>query len=97
MTDPAALCAFKDLKDGFPLGVVQGGRKLVVVKSGDGARVLDGVCPHRGAPLEDGFVHDGCVVCPWHGWAFDLESGAVRLGDQSIGARAGDVRDGKVY
>ncbi len=26
-------------------------------------------CPHMGASLAEGFVRDGCVVCPWHGLA----------------------------
>ncbi len=29
-------------------------------------------CPHAGGPLSDGFVRDTSVVCPWHGWNFDL-------------------------
>ena len=38
---------------------------------------ISDVCPHRGAPLHMGWVaevegHD-CVVCPYHGWAFDSE------------------------
>jgi len=35
------------------------------------------ICPHRGAPLHMGWVADvgghDCVVCPYHGWAFDTE------------------------
>ncbi len=27
-------------------------------------------CPHREAPLSAGTVHDGCLVCPYHGWTF---------------------------
>jgi phenylpropionate dioxygenase-like ring-hydroxylating dioxygenase large terminal subunit len=34
------------------------------------------VCPHRGGPLEDAPVEDGCVPCPWHGYRFDLGTGA---------------------
>lgn len=29
-------------------------------------------CPHAGGPLSDGFVRGTSVVCPWHGWDFDL-------------------------
>jgi len=38
---------------------------------------VSGVCTHRGAPLADGTVEDGCVRCPWHGSRFALETGAV--------------------
>lgn len=29
-------------------------------------------CPHAGGSLEQGFIEDGRVVCPWHGWSFPL-------------------------
>lgn len=37
---------------------------------------LENTCCHRGGPLGDGPVGDGEVTCPWHGWRFDLETGA---------------------
>jgi nitrite reductase/ring-hydroxylating ferredoxin subunit len=98
MTEPAApLCAVKDLKDGLPFGVVRDGRKLVVCKQGDAVTVLDGICPHRGAPLEGGFLHDGLLTCPWHGWSFDCATGKFVGGDQSLRVHPSEVRDGKVY
>jgi nitrite reductase (NADH) small subunit len=33
------------------------------------------VCPHKGGPLADGVVGGGTVVCPLHGYKYDLESG----------------------
>ena len=40
---------------------------------------LDGVCPHQGGPLGSGLL-DGCIVtCPWHGWQFDVRTGAHLL------------------
>jgi nitrite reductase (NADH) small subunit len=33
-------------------------------------------CPHRGGPLADGLVGERCVVCPLHGYQFDLATGA---------------------
>lgn len=29
-------------------------------------------CPHAGGPLADGFIDGTSVVCPWHGWSFEL-------------------------
>ncbi len=34
-------------------------------------------CPHRGGPLADGLLGGSKVLCPLHGYAFDLESGAA--------------------
>jgi len=39
------------------------------------AAVLDGVCPHEEGPLGEGIIEDGRVVCPWHGYSFDVRTG----------------------
>lgn len=39
-------------------------------------KAITGLCPHQGAPLEMGHVEDGKVICPWHAWEFDLDTGA---------------------
>jgi|SRR5579863_3231184 len=36
---------------------------------------IENACPHKGGPLCDGIVAGTTVVCPLHGWKFDLESG----------------------
>jgi nitrite reductase (NADH) small subunit len=36
---------------------------------------LSGVCPHKGAPLAEGTIQNGKLVCPWHGWEFRLTNG----------------------
>ncbi len=33
-------------------------------------------CPHRGAPLGEGRIEEGIVICPNHEWRFKLETGA---------------------
>lgn len=38
----------------------------------------DNVCPHWGGPLGQGRIQDGEIVCPWHGWQFDLKTGETR-------------------
>jgi nitrite reductase (NADH) small subunit len=33
-------------------------------------------CPHKGGPLADGLLGAGQVICPLHGYTFDLATGA---------------------
>ncbi len=33
-------------------------------------------CPHRGAPLGEGRIEEGIVICPNHEWRFKLVNGA---------------------
>ncbi|KAL4425964.1 hypothetical protein ABPG75_009980 [Micractinium tetrahymenae] len=59
------------------------GKQMVVFRDSQGkVQCLDNICPHRAAPLDQGWLdkvdgHD-CVVCPYHAWAF---SGDGRLRD----------------
>lgn len=39
------------------------------------------VCPHQGGPLDEGGVTDGSVTCPWHGWDFNIHTGACSFND----------------
>lgn len=37
---------------------------------------LSNICPHRHQDqIFDGYLYDGNVVCPAHGWTYSLESG----------------------
>jgi nitrite reductase (NADH) small subunit len=51
-------------------------RSLAVFRSPGGqVHVLDDACPHAGASLSGGHIDNGCAICPWHGWAFNLPDG----------------------
>lgn len=60
------------------------------------------VCPHQGGPVAEGRVDtDECtIICPWHGWEFDLEGGqnpfTTEVGKQLPQAKA-TVQNGDVY
>lgn len=51
------------------------GHTLCVARLNGALRVVDGSCPHEGGPLGEGTIEGGRVVCPWHGYAFDLVTG----------------------
>lgn len=44
---------------------------------------LDNWCPHRQGPLGQGWLEGGAVICPWHSWAFDLQSGLANPPDHA--------------
>lgn len=55
----------------------------VAIFKHDGAwRAIDNNCPHASAPLCDGSMLDGKVVCYLHCWEFDLKTGACDVGPQ---------------
>ena len=72
---------------------VEGGAVPLLLTRADGRIVAYGDrCTHRGGPLDEGEIVDGCVVCPWHGAAFDLRDGTVRSGPATRPQPALDVR-----
>jgi nitrite reductase (NADH) small subunit len=54
-----------------------GGVEIAIFNLGDRVLAIENRCPHQGGPLCDGIVSGTTVVCPLHGWRFDLESGAA--------------------
>ncbi|MCU1504001.1 MAG: hypothetical protein JWM12_3355 [Ilumatobacteraceae bacterium] len=44
-----------------------------------GVRAAVDECPHRSARLSQGWVADGCLVCPYHGWRFDSSGACVEI------------------
>ena len=52
-----------------------GGRRLVVGRTAQGFFALDDTCPHAGGSLSEGMLEAGAVVCPIHGYAYDVVTG----------------------
>ncbi len=76
-----------------PLAVHADGVPVVLVREGWHVRALADRCTHRGAPLSDGDVEDGCLVCPWHGSRFSLVDGSVEQGPATRPQPVYEVRE----
>jgi nitrite reductase/ring-hydroxylating ferredoxin subunit len=64
-----------DLRPDSGTEVVVGDRTVALWRAAGVVYATSARCPHRGAPLVSGHL-DGCVViCPMHGWAFDVADG----------------------
>lgn len=63
-----------------PMSVTLLGRPVVLWRTPSGTVVAaPDRCPHREAPLSEGTVESGCLVCPYHGWTFGDEGRCVRV------------------
>jgi nitrite reductase (NADH) small subunit len=62
--------------------VEAGSCTLAVFNGGDGRfYAVSALCPHEDGPLADGWIEGDAVVCPWHGFDFDLATGLCRVAD----------------
>jgi len=71
------LCPLMSLPSGQPVRRQLGYLSLLVYRSGDSVSVIADRCAHLGGPLHQGRIVSDCVVCPWHGSTFRLDSGRV--------------------
>jgi nitrite reductase (NADH) small subunit len=92
------LCVLDDLPDGQGRGFTVGGKSLAVFRTRTGkVFAVDGVCPHRGAPLADGMLAGDQVVCPYHAFRYDSATGECdQPGTCAIATYPVEVRDGAV-
>jgi len=70
----------KDLKTGEKLGVVLGGKPVLLVNLENEYYAIGGKCTHWGCMLIDGKIEDSRIRCKCHGSTFDLKTGAVIKG-----------------
>jgi len=96
--DWAEAAQASDLAEGSPFKATVEGAGVLLVREGERVFAIAEACTHRGGPLSDGEVSEGCVECPWHGSRFRLSDGSVEQGPATTPQPAYDVRerDGKV-
>ena len=72
--------------------VVEIDGKAIAVFNCDGAfYATENTCKHRGGPLGEGMLSGTAVTCPWHGWEYDVTSGACSM-DASVKNQAFAVK-----
>lgn len=56
--------------------VVVGGDPYALCNIDGRVTAISGTCLHRGGPLGQGALHGNNVVCPWHAWEWNCQTGA---------------------
>ena len=71
---------------------------IAVFKVKEDIYVLNNICPHQHTSvIYDGFIEDGCVVCPAHGWMFNLKTGLQPTGARGLDAYPVKIMDDVVF
>ncbi len=93
-----AVASADELKEGGCKVIRIDGAEIGLFLMGTEVRAYRNFCPHAGAPLSDGPIQGGVVRCPWHGWEFDLRTGAHVVNPRcTLDAYRVEVDDGTVF
>ncbi|MFO7445509.1 MAG: Rieske 2Fe-2S domain-containing protein [Ignavibacteriaceae bacterium] len=71
---------------------------IAVYKYKDNVYAMSNICPHQqSALIYDGYIEDNCVVCPVHGWRFDIDTGRTPSGGSKLQIYEAKIIDNDVY
>lgn len=87
-----------ELPPGKTALVTVDGMDVALFRRGGEVFAIGNECPHQGGSLCDGMVEGDIVICPLHGWEFDLRSGAcMTVPGESVPQFTVTVQDGAVH
>jgi nitrite reductase (NADH) small subunit len=58
--------------------ITLGDQQFLLVNSKGTIYAVEGECPHQGAPLAGAILKDNCLICPRHGYRFELKDGSCK-------------------
>lgn len=93
------LANIEDVPPGKSIVVlINDGREIALFNVDGNIYALDNACPHMGGPLGEGELENGCVTCPWHGWQFDVKTGAcANMPGQDALPVAIEIKDTEIF
>jgi len=91
VTEFVEIARTSDLPVGRAKAFLVGETKIALYHTPRGFFATENVCPHRGGPLAEGDIIGNEIVCPWHLWSFDIETGFCG-GNDEICVKTYEVR-----
>lgn len=80
-----AVGTLSEVSPGEGRNVCVHGKNIAIIRTRAGAlHAVQAECPHKGGPLADGLVGGTTLICPLHGWKFDMTTGEPLMGDCRI-------------
>ena len=78
MSEFVKVASTKELVPGSCKTVEVSGSRIALFNVAGKFYAMDDTCAHRGGPLGEGNLDGAIVTCPWHGWQYDVSSGACQ-------------------
>jgi nitrite reductase/ring-hydroxylating ferredoxin subunit len=75
MSEFTRVAAVEDIPPGQGRQFTVGGAEIAVFNVAGAFHAISNICGHAGAPLAEGQLHGPVVVCPWHGWEYNVSDG----------------------
>ena len=85
------VATISEIPKGGGKAVEVGGKALAIFNADGTFYAVDNTCLHQGGPLAEGMLSGTSVSCPWHGWEYDVTSGACSM-DPSIRVQQYEVK-----
>jgi NAD(P)H-dependent nitrite reductase small subunit len=92
------LCKVEDLKENAGKRFIVDDIEIAVFKINSEVMALSNICPHQQTRLiYDGFIEDDFVICPAHGWKFNLRTGKKDSESNGLQVYPVEIVDDKIY
>lgn len=92
------LCNVSELIDRQGKRFIVDDTEVALFKVDSTIYALSNICPHQHTALiYDGFIEDECVVCPAHGWMFELKSGKLKNGQSGLTSFPVIIEDDNIF
>ncbi|MGA3061486.1 MAG: Rieske (2Fe-2S) protein [Candidatus Bathyarchaeia archaeon] len=87
-----------ELKDGQMKAVRVKGRPILLVRRGGEVFGVSNFCPHAGCSFVGGVLTGYIVMCPCHGWKFDVRNGQYQeIPQVKLQWYRCKIENGKIY
>lgn len=87
MSEFVRVVAASELPPGKCMETVVTGKPVALFNVGGSFHAISNLCAHRGGPLGQGVLDGTTVVCPWHGWTYDVSTGVSTVNPELRVAR----------
>jgi len=92
------ICSIEDLIESIGKKFIINDTEIAVFKINSEVFAVSNICPHQQTHLIfDGFIEDEFVVCPAHGWKFNLRTGKKDSGSNGLQVYPVEIVDNKVF